>query len=78
MREQNALPRTASETRALRAKDAIDNGGAGRAAKGAIPIETHQTNEHPFTGVFFRGEKCKRNALFADAYFLHYYIMAQL
>ncbi len=37
LREQNALPTQLSFTYNLAAKDAIDNGGAGRAAKGANP-----------------------------------------
>ena len=39
---QNALPNRAKSTEYLTAKDAIDNGGAGRAAKGATP--TTSTN----------------------------------
>ena len=37
LREQNALPCESCATNYWLAKDAIDNGGAGRAAKGAIP-----------------------------------------
>ena len=37
LREQNALPYESSVTNCRLAKDAIDNGGAGRAAKSAIP-----------------------------------------
>ena len=39
LREQNALPCKSSETVYLTAKDAIDNGGAGRTAKGANPVD---------------------------------------
>ena len=42
LREQNALPDRNAVTQDPKAKDAIDNGGAGRAAKSAIPLETHQ------------------------------------
>ena len=38
MREQNALPGLVGFTIRLTAKDAIDNGGAGRAAKGATLV----------------------------------------
>jgi len=37
LREQNALPTKVSMTKKLTAKDAIENGGAGRVAKGANP-----------------------------------------
>ena len=39
MREQNALPYESSVTNCWLAKDAIDNGGAGRATKSAIPVD---------------------------------------
>jgi hypothetical protein len=38
LREQNALPTEETTTNILTAKDAINNGGAGRAAKGANPL----------------------------------------
>ena len=38
LREQNALPKPSRVIDSLTAKDAIDNGGAGRAAKGANPL----------------------------------------
>ena len=38
LREQNALPHISSISIHLTAKDAIDNGGAGRAAKGENPL----------------------------------------
>jgi len=38
LREQNALPNDGRITKHLMAKDAIDNGGTGRAAKGANPV----------------------------------------
>ena len=37
LREQNALPRKIFQPIISTAKDAIDNGGAGRAAKGENP-----------------------------------------
>jgi hypothetical protein len=37
LREQNALPTQAVFTKILTAKDAVDNGVAGRAAKGENP-----------------------------------------
>ena len=46
LREQNALPHKDYISIHLTAKDAIDNGGAGRAAKGANPS---------FKGTFFVG-----------------------
>ena len=38
LREQNALPYAGWETSSLLAKDDVNNVGAGRAAKGAIPV----------------------------------------
>ena len=38
LREQNALPYEAWDTRDLTAKTDVDNVGAGRAAKGASPV----------------------------------------
>ena len=38
LREQNALPYKSWITSKMTAKDAIDNGGAGRAAKGESPV----------------------------------------
>ena len=38
LREQNALPYCGRLTKNLTAKDAIDDGGAGRAAKGSNPV----------------------------------------
>ncbi len=52
MREQNALPRRVSITKYTTAKDAIDNGGAGRAAKSANPFLCANKKEHP-RGVLF-------------------------
>ena len=54
MWEQNALPYGRRTTREWTAKDDVDNVGAGRAAKGAIP--TTSTNEMTPSGVFFRGK----------------------
>ena len=38
MREQNALPYGRKNAENIMAKDDVDNVGAGRAAKGAIPV----------------------------------------
>ena len=43
LREQNALPCDIWITMNLTAKAAIDNGGAGRAAKGATPTTSKKT-----------------------------------
>ena len=39
LREQNALPYDTRKLSCLMAKDDVDNVGAGRAAKGAIPVD---------------------------------------
>ena len=44
LREQNALPTKLLCQKYLTAKDAIDNGGAGRAAKGATPTTSTKVN----------------------------------
>jgi hypothetical protein len=44
LREQNALPYESSVTNCWLAKDAIDNGGAGRSAQRADSCRPHQTN----------------------------------
>ena len=54
LREQNALPTTRLLGVLFAAKDAIDNGGAGRAAKGGNPLLC-ANEKHPFRGVFFCG-----------------------
>ena len=51
LQEQNALPRMPPHTVESTAKDAIDNGGAGRAAKGATP--TTSTNPAHVTNLDF-------------------------
>ena len=50
LREQNALPTTRLLGVLFAAKDAIDNGGAGRAAKSATP--TTSTNFNPNRIIF--------------------------
>jgi hypothetical protein len=50
LREQNALPYKAPPPLCPTAKDAIDNGGAGRAAKSATP--TTSTNFNPNRIIF--------------------------
>ena len=50
LREQNALPIKLLCQKYLTAKDAIDNGGAGRAAKSATP--TTSTNFNPNRIIF--------------------------
>ena len=52
LRVQNALPTAVILTSNLTAKDAIDNGGAGRAAKGANPLLCAKEKTY-FRGVFF-------------------------
>jgi len=52
LREQNALPTLLSITIYLTAKDAIDNGGAGRTAKSATPT-TSTTKLKPSLGRFY-------------------------
>ena len=53
LREQNALPRKKSVLINLTAKDAIDNGGAGRDAKGENP-SLCATKKEGYKGVTLR------------------------
>ncbi len=53
LREQNALPTKAICTNNSTAKDAIDNGGAGRAAKGANPLLCAKQKRTPIGRAFF-------------------------
>ena len=54
LREQNALPNVGWVTKKKTAKDAIDNGGAGRAAKGANPSACAKNSEmRVFISEFF-------------------------
>ena len=56
LREQNALPYGAGIIENLTAKDDVDNVGAGRAAKGAIPSPRPKTRENQtiFTGFLYK------------------------
>ena len=44
LREQNALPAEEQQRKRRKAKDDVDNVGAGRAAKGAIPTTSTKLN----------------------------------
>ena len=48
LRGQNALPYGTWITENLTAKDDVDNVGAGRAAKGAIPVASTKNRRTPF------------------------------
>ena len=52
LQEQNALPTTRLFYVLFAAKDAIDNGGAGRAAKSGNPLLCANNKNTPFWGVF--------------------------
>ena len=58
LREQNALPTTRLLGVLFAAKDAIDNGGAGRAAKGGNPLlcANKQKGFSDFLNPFFRAD----------------------
>ena len=53
LREQNALPVSVYATKSSTAKDAIDNGGAGRDAKGANPLLCAKIKGNDFYRFFF-------------------------
>ena len=63
LREQNALPTRLSIALYLTAKDAIDNGGAGRAAKGARPVASTKKCKAPFGVLHFFCFPTKRRDL---------------
>ena len=66
LREQNALPYEAWIMKNLTAKDDVDNVGAGRAAKGTIPVFNYIQLTLRFTALFrhFRSLQPHQNEVF--------------
>jgi len=61
LREQNALPTKVSMTKKLTAKDAIENGGAGRVAKGANPSSCAKGNSTEVLFFLWRRKSVKES-----------------